>query len=49
VLAAFGATARDETDLARLTSEMLRVVDTTVQPEFAGLWLREPQREDMIG
>jgi hypothetical protein len=41
VLAAFGVTARDETDLERLTGEMLRVVDETVQPEFVGLWLRE--------
>jgi hypothetical protein len=41
VLAAFGATARDETDLEQLTTEMLRVVDETVQPEFVGLWLRE--------
>jgi hypothetical protein len=49
VLAAFGATARDETDLERLTSEMLRVVDETVQPEFVGLWLRESRRGDVIG
>jgi len=42
VLAAFGATARDETDLERLTAEMLRVVDETVQPEHVALWLREP-------
>jgi len=41
VLAAFGMTARDETDLDNLTAEMLRVVDETVQPEFVGLWLRE--------
>jgi hypothetical protein len=41
VLAAFGATARDETDLAALTAEMLRVVEETVQPEFVGLWLKE--------
>jgi hypothetical protein len=40
VLAAFGATARDETDLERLTAAMLRVVDEAVQPEFVGLWLR---------
>jgi hypothetical protein len=45
VLAAFGATARDETDLERLTGEMLRVVDETMQPKFVGLWLREPDRE----
>jgi len=41
VLAAFGATVRDETDLERLTTEMLRVVDETMQPEFVGLWLPE--------
>jgi len=40
VLAAFAATARDETDLERLTGELLRVVDETMQPEFVGLWLR---------
>jgi hypothetical protein len=45
VLAAFGATARDETDLERLTGELVRVVDEAVQPEFVGLWLREPERE----
>jgi hypothetical protein len=43
VLAAFGATVRDETDLEQLSAEMLRVVDETMQPEFVGLWLREPQ------
>jgi len=45
VLAAFGATARDETDLERLTGEMLRVVDETIQPEFVGLWLRTADHE----
>jgi hypothetical protein len=43
VLAAFGTTVRDETDLDALTAAMLRVVDETVQPEFVGLWLREPE------
>jgi hypothetical protein len=42
VLAAFGVTTRDETDLARLTDALVQVVDETVQPEFVGLWLREP-------
>jgi hypothetical protein len=41
VLAAFATTARDETDLERLTGELLRVMDETVQPEFVGLWLKE--------
>jgi hypothetical protein len=41
VLAAFGATARDETDLDVFTGELVRVVDETMQPEFVGLWLRE--------
>jgi hypothetical protein len=40
VLAAFGATARDATDLEQLTAELAHVVDTTVQPEFVGVWLR---------
>jgi hypothetical protein len=31
---------RDATDLARLTTELLRVVDATVQPEFIGLWFK---------
>lgn len=43
VLAAFGATARDETDLERLTGDLLRVVDETMRPEFVGLWLRDTQ------
>jgi hypothetical protein len=43
VLAAFGATVRDETDLDALTGELLRVVDETLQPESVGLWLRDTQ------
>lgn len=45
VLAAFSNTLRDETDLERLTPEMLRVVRETVQPAHASLWLREFDRE----
>src|SRR5262245_59363326 len=41
LLDTFGATARDETGLERLTAELLRVVDETMQPESVGLWLRE--------
>jgi len=43
VLAAFAATARDETDLERLSAAMLRVVDETMQPEFVSLWLRDTE------
>jgi hypothetical protein len=45
VLAAFGATVRDETDLDALTAAMLKVVDETMQPEFVGLRLREASDE----
>jgi hypothetical protein len=41
VLAAFGTRVRDETDLDRLTAELLRLLDTTMQPQFVGLWLRD--------
>jgi len=43
VFQAFALTARDETDLERLTAAILHVVDETLQPEFIGLWLRDPQ------
>jgi hypothetical protein len=39
-LAAFGAQARDETDLERLNERLLAVVEETMQPASAGLWLR---------
>jgi hypothetical protein len=34
VLEGFAATARDETDLDRLTAELLRVIQGTMEPEF---------------
>jgi hypothetical protein len=40
VLAEFAATARDETDLDRLTAELLRVIRETMEPEFVSLWVR---------
>jgi len=41
VLAAFGVTARDETDLERLTGELARVVQETLQPENIRLWFKD--------
>ncbi len=40
VLAQFAITARDETDMNALTAELARVVQETLQPEFASVWLR---------
>lgn len=40
VLAAFGATLRDEVDLSKLTDELVDVVSETIQPQSAQLWLR---------
>jgi hypothetical protein len=47
VLSAFGATARDETDLDRLIAEMLLTVDQAVQPQFVALWRRQSERADV--
>jgi hypothetical protein len=40
-LAAFGQVARDEVDLSLLTHKLIGVVEETLQPEHASLWLRE--------
>ena len=40
VLAQFARTARDETDMAALTAELVNVVQETLQPEQVTLWLR---------
>jgi len=34
------ATARDETDLDRLTARLVEVVQETMQPEHVSLWLK---------
>lgn len=39
VLARFAVTARDETDLEKLVAELEQVVEGTMQPEKAGVWL----------
>ena len=41
VLAEFALVARDETDLDALTSELVRVVQRTMQPEHISIWLRK--------
>ncbi len=40
-LTAFSATVRDETDLDKLTDELLAVVEKTMQPARVSLWLRD--------
>ncbi|MBE2224805.1 MAG: hypothetical protein IAF02_24910, partial [Anaerolineae bacterium] len=45
VLAQFAQTARDETDMAALQVELLRVVQETMQPEGVSLWLPPVIRE----
>ena len=40
-MAAFGFTVREEVDLDSLTHELLAVVDETMQPKTAFLWLKE--------
>ena len=45
VLAHFSTKLRDETDLDRLTSELLEVVGETMQPALASLWLRKSDGE----
>lgn len=44
VLAAFGATARDEVELAKLVSELVNVVGDTMQPQSVSLWLNKKGR-----
>jgi len=44
VLAQFALTARDETDMDVLTAELVQVVQETMQPQTASLWLKEPRR-----
>ena len=40
-LAEFGQTARDETDLEKLTARLVEVVQETMQPAHVSLWLKK--------
>jgi hypothetical protein len=44
VVAAFGVRLREETDLDRLSADLLATVEEAVQPAHASLWLRPPRR-----
>jgi hypothetical protein len=44
-LAAFAATARDEVELDQLTEQLLSVVQESMQPERASLWLRAGEKK----
>jgi len=40
LLADFAQTVRDETDMAALTAELVRVIQETMQPEGVSMWLK---------
>lgn len=44
VLSKFGETVRDETDLEKLTAQLMHVVDETMQPKSVSLWLKQEER-----
>ena len=48
-MAAFSVRLRDHTDLDTLTSEVLGVVDQTMQPTRASLWLRPQPPSNTVG
>ena len=43
IIEAFGARLRDQVDLDTLTAELLAVMDQTMEPTQASLWLRSPR------
>jgi hypothetical protein len=46
VLAAFGATIRDQVDLASLSARLIRAVEETMEPAHVSVWLRKPTPSD---
>jgi hypothetical protein len=45
IVAAYGATLRNEVDLSQLSEHLVAVVQETMQPAHISLWLRETNRE----
>jgi hypothetical protein len=48
-VAAFATRLRDQVDLDSLQGDLLAVVDQTMQPTRASLWLRAPAPQEPIG
>jgi hypothetical protein len=48
IIEGFGARLRDQVDLDTLTTDLLAVVDQTIQPTQASLWLRTPPAPSRI-
>ncbi|MEX2186420.1 MAG: hypothetical protein WD875_06490 [Pirellulales bacterium] len=40
----FGGAARNQANLEKLSADLLAVVEETIQPQFGGLWIREPAK-----
>ncbi|MGI8825814.1 MAG: hypothetical protein ACR2JC_09235 [Chloroflexota bacterium] len=47
ILAAFGERLRSEVDLAHLSQDLTSVVENTLHPEHASLWLRDGSNEEL--
>jgi hypothetical protein len=49
VLAQFARVARDETEMDKLTAELLHVIQETMQPEQVSIWLLSPELAKKFG